>query len=474
MTEALLPTLPKHVKKPDDSAFKKELEEINARIEKLMKQSDAVKDKISKLPTKPDNSRREEIKTELAELREKQAGLKQDRHTVYQQLDAINSSIRKKVSDVKSFQQRVPFKNVEEVDVRIKELEQKIESGNARLVEEKKMLQEISLLKRSRTQVEGLDEQQAAIDRERTILNEIKKNIDDSEAKKLSARYEELDEEYKKLNVNANQERDARKKLYDERTRLKGLLDTEFDAMRKLRAENRKANDEYYAFQREYKKAKQELERQRKIQIEQERKQEKLKEELELASLPAFEHEINLCDNLANFLQSFQQNGSAPAPVAATTAANNASPNARQVDPLPEGMVLSKKSDENYFVGKKSKGGKKSSKKDASAATADESALKIPLPTMEGFFQVKVTIPTKMNEIPATLEKLKERKQFYLDEQPKQTEANKQRAQDKITALLQKEKEEQEAQQQAEDAEKADDAPVTDDVQPEPVEAAAE
>lgn len=60
---------------------------------------DAVKDKIAKLPAKGDNSRREQIKTELAEIREKQAELKKSRKAVYEQLDALNESIRKKVND---------------------------------------------------------------------------------------------------------------------------------------------------------------------------------------------------------------------------------------------------------------------------------------------------------------------------------------------------------------------------------------
>ncbi|KAI8076841.1 uncharacterized protein BX664DRAFT_287690 [Halteromyces radiatus] len=439
MTETIAPTQIKHFKKPDDAAFKKELEAINERIDKLKKQSDAVKDKISKLPAKQDNTRREEIKAELMELREKQASLKQGRQTVYQQLDAINDSIKKKVGQVKAFQQKVPYKSVAEVDDRIRELEQKIESG-VRLVEEKKMLNEISLLKRSRQQVEGLDEQQAAIDNERNIHNEIKKNIDDSEAKKLSERYEELDAEFKKLFGSAAQEREARNKLYEERNRLKGLLDTEYDQLRTLRDQHRKANDEYYTFLRQYKEAKREQERQRKIQLEQEKRQEQLKEELELAALPAFEHEINLCDNLSHFLQGFvnqDDNKSSGASTPAVPA--NGSP--RQVDALPEGMVLAKKSDEDYFVGgkKQRKGGKKQAAKKEN--TTD--TLKLPIATVEGFFEIKVTVPTKVSEIPSTLEKLKERKQYYVDEQPKQTEANKKKAEAKIAAMLEKEKEQQ-------------------------------
>lgn len=56
-----------------------------------------MKEKISKLPAKGDNSRREEIKSELVEIRDKQAELKKSRKAVYEQLDALNDSIRKKV-----------------------------------------------------------------------------------------------------------------------------------------------------------------------------------------------------------------------------------------------------------------------------------------------------------------------------------------------------------------------------------------
>jgi hypothetical protein len=320
------------------------------------------------------------------------------------------------------------------------------------------MINEISLLKRSRQQVEGLDEQQAAIDRERNIATEIKKNIDDSEAKKHSERYEELDAEFKLLFGTAAQEREARNKLYDERSRLKGLLDTEFDQLRALRDGHRKANDEYYAAVRQHREAKREQDRLLKIQQEQEKRQEQLKQELELASLPAYENEINLCENLSHFLQGFvnqedstttKSEASTPAP--ATPA--NGSP--RQVESLPEGMVLAKKSDEDYFVGATGgKKGRKGGKKQNTKKENTTDALKLPLATVEGFFEIKVTVPTKISEIPATLDKLKERKQYYVDEQPKQTQANKTKAEAKIAALIEKEKEDERLKKEQEEEEK--------------------
>ncbi|KAI8878159.1 hypothetical protein K501DRAFT_277802 [Backusella circina FSU 941] len=137
MADIAAPVLPDHVKKPNEEEYKKTLEEVNGKIEKVQKEFDAVREKINKLPAKGDNTRREEIKAELAEIRDKQADLKKSRRAVYEQLDAINDSIKKKVGSIKIFQTKIPFKTTAEVDDHIAELESKIERG-VRIVEEKK------------------------------------------------------------------------------------------------------------------------------------------------------------------------------------------------------------------------------------------------------------------------------------------------------------------------------------------------
>lgn len=294
------------------------------------------------------------------------------------------------------------------------------------------MLQEISLLKRSRQTVETLDEQQEAIDKERSIYNELRKNIDDSESKKLSEQYEKVNAELKAIQNEQNEARENRNKLYDERNRIKNQLDEEYNKLRTLRDEHRRANDEYYTFLRQLREYKKEQEKQRKLQQELEKRQEEARRELELASLPAFEHEITLCDNLANFLQSFLGNAAA----SGGTEENKNVESAPKVERsnAPEGFVLAKKSEreEDYFVG----GNKKKNNKNNVNKEKKTDALKLPLSTMEGFFEIKVTVPTKISDIPATLEKLKERKQQYLAEQPKVTEANRKKAEERIAAIL--------------------------------------
>ncbi|KAI7868457.1 hypothetical protein BDF14DRAFT_1793401 [Spinellus fusiger] len=431
------------IKKPNEEAYKKQLEEMNARIEKLKAESEAVKEKISKLPGKTENTRKEEIKETLNGLRSKQADIKNGKKAVYEQMNAVQDSIRKKVGTIKAFQAKVPYKNIAEVDERIIELETKIESG-VRLVEEKKMLQEISLLKRSRSQVEDLDKQQAVIDREKVIYTELKQKIDDGDAKKYSEQFETHNNEYKKIVEEEIKLRDSHNKLRDERTRLRGLLDEEFNALRTLRDEHRKANDEYYTFIRQFREQKRAQERQRKLQAEADQRKELAEQELELASMPAFSSEIALCDNLAKYLSGFVSSGNATEGEVAAVAATPIN--------VPQGMVVLKKTDveEGYFMGGgKKKGAKGISGPKAPTAAKKSDALKLPLTTLEDFFTIKVTVPTKISEVAATLEKLKEKKEYYLNEQPKATENNRQKAIAKIAAM-EKEEEERLAQEAAE------------------------
>ncbi|KAI7890611.1 uncharacterized protein EV154DRAFT_510984, partial [Mucor mucedo] len=427
------PTFTKNLKKPDDAGHKKFLEDLNQKIDLLKKQNETVKSKIEKLG-KHDPTRREDLKNQLNEIRDKQSEIKKSKKSVYEQLDALNDSIKKKVGNVKSFQTKVPFKSTEEVDQRVRELEIQIERG-VRLVEEKKILQEISTLKRGRTQVEGVNEQQDAIERERTFYNELRKNVDDGENKRLSDEYELLNEELKTLLTDGAKQRDERNKLYDERTRIKLQLDEAFNTLRSSRDEHRKANDEYYTAVREARERRKETERLDKIKQEVEKREEVARQELELASLPAFEQEIILCDTLSAFLQGFVAKGNLPNGVAdPTNAALNAATLEANSNNAPQGFVLKKKEDDEvYFMG----GGKNKKKGGAAKAPKEKKSdiLKLPLATMEDFFLVKVTVPTKISEVPATLEKLKERKDIYKAEQPKVTEANKKKAEEKIAAM---------------------------------------
>jgi hypothetical protein len=103
----------------------------------------------------------------------------------------------------------------------------------------------------------------------------------------------------------------------------------------------------------------------------------------------------------APFLWTFVKSGSgSPAAVSASVHATTPINNAL------EGFMLKKKNvDETYFMGSSNNSKKKGNNKITTKEKKSDT-LKLPLSTMEGFFEVKVTVPTMISEISATFEKL--------------------------------------------------------------------
>ena len=87
-----------------------------------------------------------------------------------------------------------------------------MDAGSLKLADEKRALQEINQTKRIRKTVEGFQAESDAIDADRAAVEELKKQLDDPEAKAISERYDaikaELDEikkEEDKLYTNRSQ-----------------------------------------------------------------------------------------------------------------------------------------------------------------------------------------------------------------------------------------------------------------------------
>ncbi|CAM0137223.1 multicopy suppressor of BFA (Brefeldin A) [Umbelopsis sp. WA50703] len=430
-------------KKPDDAALKKSLAEINSAIDKLKKQNEAVREKINKLPGGSKNNNREELYERLNKVRDQQKDLKESKKAVLTQLDAIQQSMKKKTAAMKAGQAKSPYKTSADIDRQISSLEKKIESG-VKLVEEKQILSEISGLKRHRNTLDSFKDQQAELDKERKIHDDLKKNIDDSQMRNLSQEYDTIKAEIANLQESQKSNRDKRNQLYEEQNNIKSQLDQQYEKMRTLRDEHRQGMDEYYAHQRQIRDLRKEQAKQRQKEYEDAQRKVQAEQERELAEIPAFSQEISTCDTLINYLQSYGSDNTAT-----TDGVNgkaNAEPKAaasgvRQADTtanVPEGAVLVKKDDreENFFVGGKKKGGNKAPKE-----KKGDQNVKFPLAIMESFWEVKVDVPTKPSEFESTIETLKHRKENYLKDQPKKTEENKKKAEEKIASLLAKEEE---------------------------------
>ncbi|KAI7827621.1 hypothetical protein BC939DRAFT_85528 [Gamsiella multidivaricata] len=314
-------------------------------------------------------------------------------------------------------------------------LEKQVDSGSIKLVEEKRILTEISSLKKAKKTVDAIQAQQAAIDADRAAIAALKETIDDQTAKALSAEYNQIQAELDEITKSKDEVWKKRNDLFDERARLQKELDAEYQRKKAI-------NDEYFEALREHQKFQQE-EQARKREEYQTKKQQELeekrlaiaKEERELAEIPAYANEIVTCESVYKYLLQFSKNEKHIAETATTAATDSPNPNIRQADTttnVPSGMMLTKKADkeeEVFFVGKskKSKGPKEKK--------VEVSSFKLPLALLEQLLELKVPVPTSSADLGKTLEALVEKKEYYKSNQEKATAENKRKAEERIAKL---------------------------------------
>ncbi|KAF9996915.1 hypothetical protein BGZ65_007509 [Modicella reniformis] len=425
-----------YVKKPSQEEKDATIKEIEANMEKIRPSLDAARNAIAEMTDKSESDSRSTLRKRLTELRDQQAENKKSKQARTDQLTALNNSLKKKINDLKATQDKLPYKTQETIDTQIATLEEQVDSGSLKLVEEKRILSEISSLKRAKKTVEATQAQQTAIDAEKAAIAAIKETIDDSAAKAISAEYNQIQAELDEITKSKDEDWKKRNDLFDERTRLQKELDAEYQRKKTV-------NDEYFASLREYTKFQQE-EQIRKQKEHQARKQQELeekrlaiaKEERELAEIPAYTNEIVTCESVYKYLAQFSTDEKHTAEVAATATLTTSNLNVRQVDTtanVPSGVMLTKKADkeeEVFFVGKSKKNkGPKEKKVEAS------STFKIHHTVLQQLYELKVPVPSTAVDLGKTLDALVEKKEYFKVNQAKVTEENKRKAEERIAKL---------------------------------------
>ncbi|KAN0059788.1 multicopy suppressor of BFA (Brefeldin A) [Thecaphora frezii] len=449
--------------KPDANDNTAKLDAISKHIDKVQKELNQVRSLLAGAgPSKdsPAGIRRTQLRNELDELRNKQAGNKGSRGKVLDELRVLQDGIAKKVKDLQAAKSKTPYKTVADVDDRIARLEQQIDAGSMKLVEEKKALAEISQLKKNRRNVEALATMQASIDEDRAKVDQLKATLDDPESKALNKRYDEIKAELDEIQKEQEKAAGSRGKLLDQRTALSAQLDELYQQRRDRQAAFRAANDHFYQrlnAEREKRLEKQRAERQAAEEAKRQEIEQQMRED---AALPAFAKEIEDCDVLINYFSSKAGVGAAKAEVAKADAAAAASAtpvggkalNIRQVnadDMVPKGAVLRKKEEESeaYFVGSggKSKKNKKQNKRGtplhlngsdengasnangdgaASAGGANTGALHVPLGMLSALLSLSIPPPTNAGDVTRVVDNLKLKREYFVSNQARVTRQN--------------------------------------------------
>ncbi|THH33615.1 hypothetical protein EUX98_g609 [Antrodiella citrinella] len=432
--------------KPDKAVYDAEQAKLKTDIDALQVQVSAIREKIGFAGKgSVGNDKRTELRAQLEEIRGQQSNTKASRNTIFEQLKALQEGIQKKGKDLNAARSRIPFKTVQEVDDRIKQLEKQVESGNLKLVEEKRALAEISQCKRNRRVVEGFQTEQEAIDNDKAAADEIRQQLDDPEAKAASDKYEAIKAQLDELKKESDEAYASRSKLMDERTALQGQLDELYNQKRDSAQRFREANDRYWSKVHEEKAKRAERLRAQKLAEEDEKKKATVERLRDEAESPAFQVQIEDCQTLIDY---FSGKVSAPA-LSSRSLSERAELTSvpkleiRKVEAV-EGMVVRKKKgegeEEEYFTGRK--GGKKGSKKGAKPTTpVDEPSsasgnLNIPLSTLTALLSLSIPPPTSSADVPRLIEDLSTKKAWFEANQARVTAENKARAEAEIRRIL--------------------------------------
>ena len=304
-------------------------------------------------------------------------------------------------------------------------LDRQVESGELRLGDEKRAIQEISNTRRLRRTVEGFQAEQDAIDREKEEEEQLRAQLADPEAKAISDRYEKLKAEFDDLKRESDEAFANRNKLFDERNAIQQEADTLWSLKKESQQRFREAGERYWVKAKEEQARRAERLRQQKAVEEQQKKLDLVERLREEASSPAYQIEIQDCQTL---IDAFSKGTTSEVPVVTSAAEQKAVSLAgvpqldiRKVEAPTDVIVRKKKGEEEeaYFVagrGKKSKRGPKTNGRNSpalSTPSTSNSQFHIPFPTLTALLSLSIPPPSSKDEIPRVVEDLKTKKAWF-------------------------------------------------------------
>lgn len=432
------------IKRPDDKAMNQDINALRDEIKKLDLTSNEINAQIDKTVLDPQTAeRRKVLQSELKEVISKQGTLKQERNAIQEQIRNVDTNLKRMLADIQKLTTRNSYKSVSEIDSRVKYLDDLVGAGNLKLADERRYVKEMTSLRKLRKDFAEVERQQGAIDKEKEKIAELKKKLGAVGNKEVQQQFERIQKELDAINESNKSIYNKRSEFINRRNEVRKTKDAKYDQIRKLRAE----------FDEEFTKFKKALAEEQKKRDEEyksqqaEQKQAKLKEiaeqKLAEASIPAFTNEINEIHTLLAYFDPAYVKPLVNTVEEATKSTPFQRANTiRQVE-MPDDVVILKKEQQSFFEGSRQKKNKKKTSK-AKNFTVDSDVI-------ISLTDLSIPLPTKTDDVPVTLEILKETLSALQDKQEEQTKVNIEKAKAEISKL------------EAEDAEKGEEVAETDE-----------
>ncbi|PVF93723.1 hypothetical protein CPB86DRAFT_808843 [Serendipita vermifera] len=438
--------------KPDATAYHAQQEAYKKEIDDLQAKLNAVKEKINLAKGGGGgNERREALKAELDAIRGQQGSNKASRGKLLDQIQALQANMQNKIKTLQAARGKAPFKSIEEVNAQITKLDNLVNSGTMKIVDERKTLQEISNLKRLRKTVESFQAEQDEIEKDRKAIDELRAQLDDPEMKAVSEKYDQIKGELDELKKESDAAYEGRSKLFDQRTELQGKLDELWANKKAAQAEYKAGTDAYWKKVNEDRARRAEKAMKEKKEQEEQKRKAVAQEMLEQAKEPAYAAEIQDCQTLIDFFTR-ASGGNASTAEGGSLSSRDGAPSApklelRQGGDSMEGMTALKKKGEeenNYFIAKKTKkaapaksyGSPAPAPPQPTETTSSSSQqLNIPFGTLSGLMALSIPPPTNASEVSRVIEDLKTKKAWFQANQDRVTKENIQKAEAAIEKL---------------------------------------
>lgn len=383
-----------------EAEIKKDIAVIDTKIAAITKKTKAESDARS-----GQNDGAGQARSEMKRLKQAKEVLLRERQEIYSSRESAKANLDAKMNERRDLKAQTKFKSVDEIDKRIAELDQLQHTTSMPLKEEKKILKEIDELKKSKKLVAQFSAVGNSIDDQRRSAEDYQAQIAAKNAQ-LESIKKEMDVHGEVLSkINDKKKDSAIPGLLKEKDALRAEKKIKQDEIQALWDEFKAANQKWKDNQNEWKAYK--LARDKAFDAERQRRREEYKaaREAELAAKTPYEEEMALCDYLVNYLTtSFL--GKEQEVVESKEVKTS-------YDGF-EGAVLSKKkSDDDVYLKLGGKGKKHHKKRHNHKKGVHGNHIILAIDTIETFSLLKMQPPANVEAVPAVVESLKAKKEYF-------------------------------------------------------------
>lgn len=414
----------------DRKYYEDKIEIVDKEIKDLMAKTQALTKTISAKSTGKEEfyAQKDAKKAEIDAVQAKLNELEKRRNAIQEQIKKIQQDDKDSRTEVQKMQKTIGYQSEEHIDREIADIEYQMHTESLTLKREKELILKISQLKQVKPQLNKLSKMKDgqtgvaggdSVGALKLQLAEIQKDIAAlrDEKQKHSAALGKILDARKKSMVGVTQ-------YFDERDQISATIKTklaEIKALKDERSEKIRAFNAQMATQKELWADRDKV---IKAAKDAEREVRKRESDLNQDNVAPFEKELDLIENMVKYCEKLAgKNSASSTSVAAPSVASLEGTN----------VLVSKKDREAVYFSAPTT--KKAAAKTVSAPT-ETKAITHSLETLGLFSDVKVSPPTSVKDIPATIEALHKKTADFKAKQVKETADRKSKRVEREAALL--------------------------------------